>query len=217
MNASLIESFASLDATGLCRHAFLGKVPGVDVAADRETALARLAGAHHAAREALGMGAMPFVTAEQVHGAEVAVVDETTVGPVPGVDALVTNRPGVCLGIYVADCGAIYALDPVRKVIGLAHSGRKGTELQIVPAMLRAMQRAFGCNPAEMVVQLGPCIRPPHYEVDFAAEILRQCREMGLVSVHDCGACTAATPDRYYSYRMEKGKTGRMLALLALT
>jgi copper oxidase (laccase) domain-containing protein len=66
------------------------------------------------------------------------------------------------------------------------------------------------------VVQLSPCIRPPHYEIDFAAEIVRQCRELGVTAVHDCGVCTACDLARYYSYRAEKGRTGRMLAFLAL-
>jgi copper oxidase (laccase) domain-containing protein len=65
-------------------------------------------------------------------------------------------------------------------------------------------------------VQLSPCIRPPHYEIDFAAEIVRQCRAAGVNHVHDCNICTACDLARYYSYRVEKGKTGRMLALLAL-
>jgi len=65
-------------------------------------------------------------------------------------------------------------------------------------------------------VQLSPCIRPPHYEVDFAAEIVRQCRASGVKTIHDSGVCTACDLKRYYSYRAEKGKTGRMLALLGL-
>jgi copper oxidase (laccase) domain-containing protein len=67
-----------------------------------------------------------------------------------------------------------------------------------------------------MIVQLSPCIRPPHYEVDFAAEIIRQCRVLGVRNVRDCGTCTACDLRRYYSYRAEKGKTGRMLAVLGL-
>lgn len=66
-------------------------------------------------------------------------------------------------------------------------------------------------------MQVAPCIRPPHYEIDFAADILRQAREAGVQDVHDCGTCTASDPDTYYSYRREKGRTGRLLALLALT
>jgi hypothetical protein len=67
-----------------------------------------------------------------------------------------------------------------------------------------------------VIAQLSPCIRPPHYEIDFAAEIVRQCRDAGLNEVHDSGVCTACDLQRYYSYRAEKGRTGRMLALLGL-
>ena len=78
------------------------------------------------------------------------------------------------------------------------------------------MIERFGSDPANMIVQLSPCIRPPHYEVDFAAEIIRQCRALGVQQIHDSGICTACDLDRYYSYRAEKGKTGRMLAVLGL-
>jgi polyphenol oxidase len=101
-------------------------------------------------------------------------------------------------------------------VIGLAHSGRKGTELNIVRRTIETMRDRFGTRPAELIVQLSPCIRPPHYEVDFAAEIVRQARAAGVAGVHDCGVCTACDLSRYYSYRAEKARTGRMLALLAL-
>ena len=69
---------------------------------------------------------------------------------------------------------------------------------------------------ANVIVQLGPCIRPPHYEVDFAAEIGRQAARAGIVRFHDCGLCTACDLARYYSYRAEKGKTGRMWGVLML-
>jgi copper oxidase (laccase) domain-containing protein len=67
-----------------------------------------------------------------------------------------------------------------------------------------------------LIVQLGPCIRPPHYEIDFAAEIGRQAARAGVVNFYDCGICTASNLPRYYSYRAEKGKTGRMWAVLML-
>ena len=212
----LVETFPAVAIGGQFRNAFIGRVSDLDVTTDRETALARLAEYHIEARRDLGFEGMAFITAEQVHGNAVAIVDETTPSPVAGVDALITNRPGVCLGIYVADCCAVYAVDTEHDAIGLAHSGSKGTTLGVVPAMLQKMGCAFGSDPAKMIVQLSPCIRPPLYEVDFAAEIVRQCHALGVGEVVDCGACTGANPDRYYSYRLEKGKTGRMLALLAL-
>ncbi|MEY2561669.1 MAG: purine-nucleoside/S-methyl-5-thioadenosine phosphorylase / adenosine deaminase, partial [Verrucomicrobiota bacterium] len=81
---------------------------------------------------------------------------------------------------------------------------------------IQQMKETFGSNPENMIVQLSPCIRPPHYEIDFAAEIARQCRDLGVNHVHDSGVCTACDLTRYYSYRAEKGRTGRMLAFLAL-
>jgi polyphenol oxidase len=197
-------------------HAFTGRVPGLDVRTDRDTALRRLDRHHDEARSALGLAERHYRTARQVHGAGVAVVNAQSPACSPEVDALVTASRDVCLGIYVADCGPVFFVDPVQRVIAGAHSGRKGTALGIVAETIRTMGREFGSNPPDIVVQLGPCIRPPHYEVDFAADIVRQARDSGAGEVHDCGICTAAQLDRYYSYRLEKGQTGRMVAFLAL-
>jgi copper oxidase (laccase) domain-containing protein len=129
---------------------------------------------------------------------------------------LITSDLHVCLGIYVADCGAVFLVEPEKRVIGLLHSGRKGTELGITRVAIERMVSEFGCDPRKMIVQLAPCIRPPHYEIDFAAVIVRQARDAGVREVHDCGICTGQNVARYYSYRMERGRTGRMLAKLAL-
>ena len=60
-----------------------------------------------------------------------------------GADGLVTNQPGVSLGIYVADCGAVFLVDPVRRCLGLVHSGKKGTELAIVERAIEQMRGKF--------------------------------------------------------------------------
>ena len=161
---------------------------------------------------------MAFATAEQVHGNEIAVIEEPLGEDqcFDGVDGLVTNQRGVALGIYVADCCAVFIVDPVRHAIGLVHSGKKGTELGIVKNAIGAMQEKFESIPRDLVVQISPCIRPPHYEVDFASEIVTQARFCGVEQVEDAGRCTACDLQSYYSYRAEKARTGRMLALLAL-
>jgi len=212
-----LETFAALDRLPGIRHGFTHRVPGIDVHADRVLALKRLEGAHAAARGAHALGAHAFVMGEQVHGRDLAIVDEQSPVPAGAVDGLITNDPRVCLGIYVADCCAVYLVDPVKRVIGLLHSGRKGSELGITAAAIARMSGDFGCEPAHMTVLLGPCIRPPNYEIDFAALIRRDCEAAGVGTVVDCGICTAANLDRYYSYRAERGKTGRMLAFLALS
>ena len=215
---SALEFFPALASLGLVRHGFIGRLPGIDVATDRVQALARLDEAHRARRAALGLGEMPFATAEQVHGPEIALLPGSLGEDrcFTGVDGLLINRPGVSLGIYVADCCAVFLVDPVGKAIGLVHSGKKGTEQAIVARAIEKMQTEFGSRPRDLIVQLSPCIRPPHYEIDFAAEIVQQARAAGAEQVHDAGQCTACDLARYYSYRMEKGRTGRMLALLAL-
>ena len=217
MSAPLpMETFPALDAVTGIAHAFLGRVAGLDVKVDRAQALERLDLFHRAAREKSGLSRRYFLIGEQVHGREVAVVNEHTPVPVAAVDGLITASSEVCLGVYVADCCAVYLVDPVKRVIGLLHSGRKGSELGITAAAIERMCSEFQSDPADIIVQLSPCIRPPNFEIDFAALIAEQARAAGVKQVYDCGTCTAANPDRYYSYRMEKGKTGRMLALLAL-
>ncbi|HEY1583058.1 MAG TPA: polyphenol oxidase family protein [Chthoniobacterales bacterium] len=215
---SAVEFFPALAALGFLRHGFVRRIAGIDVATDRAEALRRLDQVHRAIRAELGLTGKVFATAEQVHGREVAVIDESLGAkyPSPGADGLITNQPGVSLGIYVADCCAVYLVDPVRKVIGLVHSGKKGTEKAIVTNAIEQMEKRFGSLASDLIVQLSPCIRPPHYEVDFAAEIVRQARAAGVREVHDAGSCTASDLQSYYSYRAEKARTGRMLALLAL-
>lgn len=212
-----VEFFPALQAIPGIRHAFTQRIRGLDVAVEREEALARLEKHLTAARHELGVGEKVFITGTQVHGADVAIVDADSSTPVQGVDGLITADPEVCLGIYVADCCAVYLVDPVKKVIALLHSGKKGTEQAISAVAIQRMRDEFGCAPADMVAQLSPCIRPPQYEIDFAAQVVAQCRAEGVASVHDTGTCTAANVEHYYSYRREKGKTGRMLALLALS
>ena len=202
----------------MIRHAFTNRVPAIEVTQDKAEALRRLDSVHRDVRTHLALDAVPFQTAEQIHGNEVAVIDSPVEADqcFTGCDGIVTNQSNLTIGIYVADCCAVYLVDPVHRAIGLVHSGKKGTELGIVPKAIRTMMDRFDSRPEDCVVQLSPCIRPLHYEIDFAQEIVRQCHSLGVLDVHDSGRCTACDLERYYSYRAEQGKTGRMLALLAL-
>jgi polyphenol oxidase len=209
-----VEHFPSLDALGRVLHGFVLRVPGLDVRANREAALKRLEEYHRLARRSFG--ARQLRLAEQVHGNSVAAVTVDSAARSPQTDALITRDPQVLLGIYVADCCAVFLVDSRRSAIGLVHSGKKGTELNIVGAAIQKMAMEFGTVPADVVAQLSPCIRPPFYEVDFAAEIVQSLKRSGVRRIFDSGENTAADLERYYSYRMEKGLTGRMLALLGI-
>ena len=209
-----VERFPALEALEDVLHGFVLRVPGLDVRADREIALRRLDAFHEVARRSFG--ARQVRLAEQVHGNSVAVVTADSAAMSGRTDALITCDPGVLLGIHVADCCAVFLVDPERTAVGLVHSGKKGTELNIVGAAVEKMASEFGTDPADLVAQLSPCIRPPHYEVDFAAQIVEDLERSGLRHIFDCGEDTGADLEKYYSYRMEKGRTGRMLALLAV-
>ena len=199
------------------------RVAGVDVACERDEAMRRLRPHHQQWLAARGGGGGTLWRAEQLHDNRVAVVPgaETMVAAdglpcVPGADGLVTTTPGVTLAIYVADCGPIWLADPVRRAVGLLHSGKKGTERDILGAGIDAMRRSFGSDAGDVVAVLGPCIRPPDYDVDFAAEIARQAARHGVGGYFDCAVNTATDLDIHYSYRRELGKTGRMLATIRL-
>jgi polyphenol oxidase len=220
-SAPPVETFSLFGAaTPWARHAFVQRVPDVAVDVERAEAMERLKPAHLAAVAALGFSGDALWTAEQVHGREVALLPDPSVDKrvIAGADGLMTQAPGCLLGIYVADCGPIYVADTRNRAIAMLHSGRVGTERNILAHCVEQMRRAFSTESADLVVHLGPCIRPPAYKVDFAAQILVQAAELGIPAeqIFDCGTCTAQGLDRYYSYRMEMGKTGRMLALFGI-
>lgn len=194
--------------------AFIPRLTGVEVATDRATALSRLAPWHEEYLRARGFDPDRLATAEQIHRDVVAVASGP--GSHAGADALVTGASNVALGIYVADCAAVYLADRKGRAIGLVHSGRAGTELNIVTRAIEAMEECFGVVPQDIVAEISPCIRPPLYETDFAATIRDQAAAAGVAEIRDAGICTGTDTANYYSYRMERGQTGRMLAVLAL-
>ncbi len=213
-----LETFPALSALAGLVHGFTLRSPEVDVATEREEALARLRPFLEKQLALAGVAREHLATGEQVHGAGVAVIDGGKPGAFhfAGTDGLVTGTPGQFLGVYVADCGAVLIADPVRRVCAAVHSGKVGTSLGIAPAAILTMRERYGSAPADLVVQIAPCIRPPAYEVDFAAAIVHDCAEAGVPSdrIVDCGTCTSRDLSRYYSYRVEKGKTGRHFAFI---
>lgn len=214
-----IETFPALsDLPGLT-HGFILRNPAIDVKTDRDTALSRLQSHYHECVNAMGISLESLATGEQIHANDIAICDGNTFPNgthFPDTDGLVTATAGQYLGIYVADCGAVCVVDPVKRACAALHSGKKGTELRIAPKAIKLMQETYDSNPEDLIVQIAPCIRPPAYEVDFASDIVSDCVAAGVPAdqVHDCGTCTSSDLDRYYSYRVEKGKTGRLFAVI---
>jgi copper oxidase (laccase) domain-containing protein len=203
------------------RAGWVERIPDLAILGGRDEAMQVLRPAHTAAVAAFSHPGSRWVRAEQVHGTAVAVVPGAAeiLAPdglpvVPGVDGLITNEPGIVLVIYVADCGAIWLADRATGAIGLLHSGKKGTNGNILAVALATMAENFGTRPEDVSAVLSPCIRVPEYDVDFAGEISRQARQVGIGSFVDSGLNTATDLQRFYSYRRELGVTGRMMALL---
>lgn len=123
--------------------------------------------------QAVGVDDYRVVSSGQVHGDHVAVVDERQAGQrLPETDGLVTCTSGLPLLLFFADCVPLLFYDPVRKVIGLSHAGWKGTCQSIGPRTLSVMQHAFGTDPEDCLIGIGPSIGPADYEVD--EPVLRQ-------------------------------------------
>lgn len=203
------------------RAGWVGRVPKLPTKGDRDAAMRQLRPVHEAAIASFAGSGTPCWRAEQVHGNRIAVVPGPAVREapdglpiIPDVDGLITNTPGIVVAIYVADCGAIWLADRRTGAIGLLHSGKKGTESGILGQALERMASEFGTCPEDVTCVLSPCIRPPHYEVDFAARIAGQAATAGISGFHDCGEDTAGDLSRFYSYRLENGQTGRMMALI---
>ena len=110
-----------------------------------------------------------FVTVNQVHGTDLLVIDE----PNPDFghflklecDGIITDQPGVMIGICVADCYPILLLDPVKKVAAALHAGWKGTARGIARKGVQAMKEVFGSRPTDILAAIGPGIGPCCYEV----------------------------------------------------
>ena len=171
--------------------------------------------ARRAFARAVGIGDQPLTTAGAVHGSTVARVDEPK-DVVQGVDGLVTNQRGVALFATYADCYPIVLWDPVKRAVGLAHAGWRGTVAGVAKAAVKAMYDEFGSAPENIRAGIGPGICGRCYEVggevssqfdasfvrpgegdrfllDLAAANRAQLEEAGIRHVHALGLCTKET------------------------
>jgi len=109
------------------------------------------------------------VHAHLVHGADVARVTQAEHGSwASRVDGIITDEPGCALTMNYADCAPIFLYDPQNHAIGLGHAGWQGAVRDLPGALVRAMQAAFGSEPADLLAAIGPCIGACCYEVGEA-------------------------------------------------
>ncbi len=116
---------------------------------------------------AVGIEAETVAIAQLIHGTHIEVVTSRSQGAtvVTGTDGLVTNVSNRALMITMADCAAVLFFDPKHRVIALAHAGWRGTAGRIVQKMVLTMNQVFECNPADILVGIGPSIGPCCYQV----------------------------------------------------
>ncbi|UCH08235.1 MAG: peptidoglycan editing factor PgeF [Deltaproteobacteria bacterium] len=134
--------------------------------------------------EAIGIPLDQFTIAKQIHSGTVTVISEAMKGrgstnhedAVEATDAMVTDVPGICLIILVADCVPMLFFDPARNVIAAAHAGWRGTLQSIALHTVRAMKKHFGCSPHDILVGMGPSIGPCCYEV--GPEVIARVKAM---------------------------------------
>ena len=113
----------------------------------------------------LGMAPASLCTVRQVHGAAVVVARAPQPKrPSVEADALVTDRPGITLGVLSADCAPVLLADPDAGVIGAAHAGWRGALAGVIEATVEAMV-GLGAVRARMRAAIGPCIAQASYEV----------------------------------------------------
>lgn len=163
----------SLSDLGRIRHGFFGRRGGVSDGpwaslnvglrgGDRTEAVAT-----NRARITAELGMPPdrLVTARQIHGVTtIEVAEPWDNWTAPEADALVTDRPGVLLGVLTADCGPVLLADPDAGVVGAAHAGWKGALAGVLEEVVAAMGR-LGARAERITAALGPCIGPGSYEV----------------------------------------------------
>ena len=92
------------------------------------------------------------------------------------VDGLITNEPGICLVTSFADCVPLYFVDPVKKAIGLSHSGWRGTVGKIGKRTVEMMGESFGSDPADILAAVGPSVCMDCYEV--SGDVIEKFRQV---------------------------------------
>ena len=167
-------SYPMLEETGIVHHGFSTKLGGVskgcwatmnisttrgDDPEDVEENQRRIA-------RAIGVKPEDMTFTNQTHTTNVAVVRAEDKGRrFMETDGMITNVPGICLVTFYADCVPLYFVDPVKKAIGLSHSGWRGTVGKIGKVTVELMQKTYGSDPKDILAAIGPSICQDCYEV----------------------------------------------------
>ena len=132
--------------------------------------------------KALGIEEAAFTFSQQTHTTNVRVVTKADRGKglvrqldYTDVDGLITNEPGICLTTFYADCVPLFFVDPVKRVIGLSHSGWRGTVNRMGKVTVEKMAGVYGSKPEDIYAAIGPSICQDCYEV--SEDVIEEFRE----------------------------------------
>lgn len=116
--------------------------------------------------KAIGTNLSGLIFPSQTHENDICFVDEDTdLVSLQGIDALVTNRPHIAIGVMAADCVPVLLYDKEEKLIAAVHAGWRGTEKQIVKEVIHYMKNEFGAKTKNIIAGIGPSISQRNYEV----------------------------------------------------
>lgn len=182
--------YPMLKDTGIVRHGFSTRLGGVsegyyasmNLSFDRGDKKEAVAENFRRIGEALGVRCEDMVLSRQTHTTNVRIVTDADRGKgitrerdYTDVDGLVTNVPGICLVTSYADCVPLFFVDPVKKVIGLSHSGWRGTVGKIGRKTVELMHERFGSDPADILAAVGPSVCMDCYEV--SGDVIEKFKE----------------------------------------
>jgi polyphenol oxidase len=168
-----------------------------------------------------------LATLHQIHSAECIDACGRN-GELGDGDALLSNSPGLVVGVKTADCIPILLVDEEHRAVAAVHAGWRGTEQQIAARAVDAMRRHFGTRPEQLHAAIGPGIGPCCFEVgpevsarfgisgrvhlDLPEINRRQLLEAGVMHVYSLGLCTMCRPGDFHSFRRDRGQAGRMIS-----
>jgi YfiH family protein len=158
-SAGIVHGFFTR-AGGISSGIYEGLNVGVGSADERDA----VAENRRRVAKALRVAPKFLVTLHQVHSPDVVHVTAPFIGDRPKADAMVTDRPGLALGVLTADCGPVLFADAEARVIGAAHAGWRGAFSGVLESTIGAMEQ-LGARRERIVAVLGPAISAPNYEV----------------------------------------------------
>ncbi len=178
-------SYPLFENTGLVNHGFSTRLGGVstgcwysmNISAARGDSPEHVAENRKRIAQAIGVREEDFTYTNQTHTTNVAVAREEDRGKqFLETDGIVTDVPGICLVTFFADCVPLYFVDPVKKAVGLSHSGWRGTAGKIGRVTVEKMKEEFGSNPEDILAAVGPSICQDCYEV--SGDVIERFQEV---------------------------------------